>query len=52
MNPDLKQSRIDLACALRWAARLNLHEGVDNHFSLAVPDQDGVMRGNRFLINP
>ena len=52
MNPDLKQSRIDLACALRWAARLNLHEGVDNHFSLAVPDDDGVMRGNRFLINP
>ena len=45
MNPDLKQSRIDLACALRWAARLNLHEGVDNHFSLAVPDEDGVMRG-------
>ena len=52
MNPDLKQSRVDLACALRWAARLNLHEGVDNHFSLAVPDEDGVMRGNRFLINP
>jgi ribulose-5-phosphate 4-epimerase/fuculose-1-phosphate aldolase len=52
MNPDLKQHRIDLACALRWAARLNLHEGVDNHFSLAVPDADGVMRGNRFLINP
>ena len=37
MNPNLKQHRIDLACALRWAARLNLHEGVDNHFSLAVP---------------
>jgi ribulose-5-phosphate 4-epimerase/fuculose-1-phosphate aldolase len=52
MNPDLKQHRIDLACALRWAARLNFHEGVDNHFSLAVPDVDGVMRGNRFLINP
>jgi ribulose-5-phosphate 4-epimerase/fuculose-1-phosphate aldolase len=52
MNLDLKQHRIDLACALRWAARLNLHEGVDNHFSLAVPDDDGVARGNRFLINP
>ena len=52
MNPDLKQQRIDLACALRWAARLSLHEGVDNHFSLAVPDEDGVMRGNRSLINP
>ncbi len=46
------EQRRQLACALRWAARLNLHEGVDNHFSLAVPDEDGVMRGNRFLINP
>ena len=52
MSTDLEQLRVDLACALRWAARLNLHEGVDNHFSLAVPDSDGVVRGNRFLINP
>ncbi|ANK80609.1 MAG: hypothetical protein TEF_07210 [Rhizobiales bacterium NRL2] len=52
MTPDLKEMRIDLACALRWAARLGLHEGVCNHFSLAVPDADGAMRGNRFLINP
>ncbi len=52
MDASLEQHRVDLACALRWAARLNLHEGVDNHFSLAVPDEDGVVRGNRFLINP
>lgn len=52
MRTDLEQYRVDLACALRWAVRLGLHEGVDNHFSLAVPDEDGVMRGNRFLINP
>ena len=44
--------RLDLACALRWAARLGLHEGVDNHFSAAVPDANGVVRGDRFLINP
>jgi ribulose-5-phosphate 4-epimerase/fuculose-1-phosphate aldolase len=25
---------------------------VDNHFSLAVADEDGVIRGDRFLINP
>ena len=25
---------------------------MDNHFSLAVPDEDGVVRGKRFLINP
>src|SRR4051794_19141343 len=48
----LLQQRIDLACALRWAARLGLHEGVCNHFSLAVADEDGKVRGDRFLINP
>jgi ribulose-5-phosphate 4-epimerase/fuculose-1-phosphate aldolase len=36
-----------LAAALRSAARLGLHEGVCNHFSVAVPDTD-----DRFLINP
>ena len=39
--------RIDLAAALRWAARLNLHEAVANHFSLAVDTT-----GRRFLMNP
>jgi ribulose-5-phosphate 4-epimerase/fuculose-1-phosphate aldolase len=48
----LREQRIDLACALRWAARLGLHEGVCNHFSLAVADEDGFVRGDRFLINP
>ncbi|MDP6707808.1 MAG: aldolase [Alphaproteobacteria bacterium] len=49
---DLQQLRRDLAVALRWAARLGLNEGVDNHFSVAVADADGVVRGDRFLINP
>ncbi len=39
--------RIDLAAAFRWTARLNLHESVANHFSLAVNPE-----GTRFLINP
>ena len=39
--------RIDLAAAFRWTARLNLHEAVANHFSLAVNPE-----GTRFLINP
>ena len=39
--------RVDLAAAFRWAARLNLHEAVANHFSLAV-SADGA----RFLVNP
>ena len=49
---DLEQTRVDLAASLRWAHRLELSEGVDNHFSAAVPDEDGVIRGKRFLINP
>lgn len=39
--------RVDMAAAFRWAARLNLHEGVANHFSLAINDS-----GTRFLMNP
>ncbi|MCH1459786.1 MAG: class II aldolase and adducin N-terminal domain-containing protein [Luminiphilus sp.] len=41
------QARVDLAAALRWATKLNLHEGVANHFSLAINDS-----GSRFLMNP
>jgi ribulose-5-phosphate 4-epimerase/fuculose-1-phosphate aldolase len=39
--------RTDLAAAFRWTARLDLHEAVANHFSLAVNDD-----GSQFLINP
>lgn len=39
--------RTDLACALRWCAKLDLHEGVANHFSVAVGSS-----GGQFLINP
>ena len=39
--------RVDLAASLRWTVRLNMHEAVSNHFSLAVSD-DGKM----FLMNP
>jgi ribulose-5-phosphate 4-epimerase/fuculose-1-phosphate aldolase len=39
--------RADLAAALRWTARMNLHEAVGNHFSLALNED-----GSRFLINP
>lgn len=41
------QFRIDLAAAFRLAEHYNWHEGVANHFSLAVsPD------GKQFLMNP
>jgi ribulose-5-phosphate 4-epimerase/fuculose-1-phosphate aldolase len=36
-----------MAAAFRWTARLNMHEGVANHFSLAINDD-----GTRFLMNP
>jgi ribulose-5-phosphate 4-epimerase/fuculose-1-phosphate aldolase len=41
------RERCDLAAAFRWTARMNMHEAVANHFSLAVNDD-----GTRFLINP
>ena len=44
--PTHYDERVDLACAFRWTARLDLHEGVANHFSLAVSED-----GRRFLMN-
>jgi len=41
------QERVDLTAAFRWTVRLNMHEGVANHFSLAVSDD-----GKQFLMNP
>ena len=46
-NPTEAQTRIDLAAAFRWAARLDKHEAIANHFSAAVSDD-----GKRFLLNP
>ena len=45
---DIARLRVDLAAALRWAARLELHEGVDNHFSMAVAGDDGVRAATVF----
>ena len=46
-NIDHWQDRVDLAAAFRWTARLNMHEAVANHFSLAVSGD-----GSKFLMNP
>lgn len=46
-NLDHWAERTDLAAAFRWTARLDMHEAVANHFSLAVSDD-----GSRFLMNP
>ena len=38
----------DLAAAFRWAAKLNMHEGVANHFSACVPgsNEDFYVNGS------
>lgn len=41
------QERVDLAATFRWTERLNMHEAVANHFSLAVNGD-----GTQFLMNP
>jgi len=43
----LDAARIDLAAAFRLAVRMDLHEGVCNHFSLQLPEQRGFLL-NRF----
>ena len=39
---ELKQ---DLAAAFRWTARLNMNEGIANHFSVCLPNS------NDFFVN-
>lgn len=46
-NDPTTQARLDLAAALRSAARHGLNEGVCNHFSMAVPGREEL-----FLVNP
>src|SRR5713101_378431 len=42
-------ARVDLAAAFRLAVRLDLHEGVCNHFSVMLPRMEN--EGQRFLLN-
>lgn len=46
-EPTERELRTDLAAAFRWAARLNLHESIANHFSVATSSD-----GKQFLLNP
>ncbi len=43
----LQRAKIDLAASLRAAALYGYNEGIDNHFSYAVPGRDDL-----FLLNP
>jgi ribulose-5-phosphate 4-epimerase/fuculose-1-phosphate aldolase len=47
MSAELSSLRIDLAAAFRLAVKMDWHESVGNHFSLAVSAD-----GHRFLLNP
>jgi ribulose-5-phosphate 4-epimerase/fuculose-1-phosphate aldolase len=47
MDETERQGRIDLAAMFRIAVRYNWHEGIANHFSLAISED-----GKRFLMNP
>jgi len=49
VHGDLTESaaRVELAALLRACALHDLHEGIDNHVSLAIPGRPG-----RFLLNP
>ncbi|MGI4798773.1 MAG: class II aldolase/adducin family protein [Janthinobacterium lividum] len=43
----VRQARIELAAACRWAARHDLQTGICNHFSMIVPGRPDLM-----LVNP
>jgi ribulose-5-phosphate 4-epimerase/fuculose-1-phosphate aldolase len=46
MTDQVWQARVDLAAAFRLAVMFGFHEGICNHFSLALPGSD-----NLFLLN-
>jgi len=46
VNDPERAARTDLAAAFRLAVRFDLHEGIDNHFTLMVPGTS-----DRFLLN-
>jgi|HubBroStandDraft_1064217.scaffolds.fasta_scaffold202070_2 ribulose-5-phosphate 4-epimerase/fuculose-1-phosphate aldolase len=47
MRAEFRQARLDLAAVLRWSARLGYQQGVCNHFSFLLPNQEDL-----FLVNP
>ena len=40
---EISELQKDLAAVFRWTARLNMNEGIANHFSVCLPNS------NRFL---
>jgi len=46
-DANIAQAKVELAAALRWAARQGFQSGICNHFSVSVPG-----RPDQMLINP
>lgn len=44
----IRESRVEMAVLHRAAAAHGFHEGIDNHFSLALPGRDDLFLLNRF----
>ena len=44
---EITELQKDLAATFRWTARLNMHEGVANHFSACIPDSSTDFYVNR-----
>jgi len=42
---EISELQKDLAAAFRWTAKLNMHEGIANHFSVCMPGS------NDFYVN-
>ena len=42
---EISELQKDLAAAFRWTAKLNMHEGIANHFSVCMPNS------NDFYVN-
>ena len=42
---EISELQKDLAAAFRWTARLNMNEGIANHFSVCMPNS------NNFYVN-
>lgn len=47
LAPNTVSARLDLAAALRLAVHHGYNEGIDNHFTLSLPDDP-----SRYLLNP
>ncbi len=46
---EINELQKDLAAAFRWTAKLNMHEGIANHFSVCAPDSNDFIKSLALL---